>query len=111
MQQQQQAAPLQSAAASGGQAVAAAATAAAAAAYPPHVHLLHVLAMLSGAAPGTAALNPQGLLQAGDALGLGPGAGVEPENYEALLNLAERLGEVKPKGLSKTDIEQLPSYR
>ena len=35
----------------------------------------------------------------------------EPENYEALLNLAERLGEVKPKGLSKADIEQLPSYR
>ncbi len=35
----------------------------------------------------------------------------EPENYEALLNLAERLGEVKPKGLSKSDIEQLPSYR
>jgi hypothetical protein len=35
----------------------------------------------------------------------------EPENYEALLNLAERLGEVKPKGLAKSDIEQLPSYR
>ena len=37
--------------------------------------------------------------------------GSEPENYEALLNLAERLGEVKPKGLAKADIEQLPSYR
>ena len=35
----------------------------------------------------------------------------EPENYEALLNLAERLGEVKPKGLNKSDIEMLPSYR
>ena len=35
----------------------------------------------------------------------------EPENYEALLNLAERLGEVKPKGLAKSDIEMLPSYR
>jgi len=35
----------------------------------------------------------------------------EAENYEALLSLAERLGEVKPKGLNKTDIEQLPSYR
>merc|ERR1719495_3045413 len=51
---------------------------------------------------------------AGNGAGLLPGpgeAGTEPENYEALLNLAERLGEVKPKGLSKTDIEQLPSYR
>ena len=35
----------------------------------------------------------------------------EPENYEALLNLAERLGEVKPKGLAKSEIEMLPSYR
>lgn len=35
----------------------------------------------------------------------------EAENYEALLSLAERLGEVKPKGLPKSDIEQLPSYR
>jgi hypothetical protein len=35
----------------------------------------------------------------------------EAENYEALLSLAERLGEVKPKGLPKADIEQLPSYR
>ncbi|XP_072880023.1 LOW QUALITY PROTEIN: E3 ubiquitin-protein ligase RNF38-like [Hemitrygon akajei] len=35
----------------------------------------------------------------------------EVENYEALLNLAERLGEAKPRGLSKADIEQLPSYR
>ncbi|XP_017345700.1 RING finger protein 44 isoform X2 [Ictalurus punctatus] len=36
---------------------------------------------------------------------------VEMENYEALLNLAERLGEAKPRGLMKADIEQLPSYR
>ncbi|XP_019744807.1 E3 ubiquitin-protein ligase RNF38 isoform X1 [Hippocampus comes] len=35
----------------------------------------------------------------------------EVENYEALLNLAERLGEAKPRGLTKADIEQLPSYR
>ena len=62
----------------------------AAQAYPPGV-LLHVLAMLSNTP----------LQQDAN----------EPENYEALLNLAERLGEVKPKGLSKTDIEQLPSYR
>ena len=63
--------------------------------YPPGF-LLHVLAMLSNAplhsGPGGTDVN-------------------EPENYEALLNLAERLGEVKPKGLSKSDIEQLPSYR
>lgn len=35
----------------------------------------------------------------------------EVENYEALLNLAERLGEAKPRGLTKSDIDQLPSYR
>ena len=77
---------------------AAVATAGSGPAYPPHVHLLHVLAMLSG---GSAGLG-------GSATG---DPATEPENYEALLNLAERLGEVKPKGLSKTDIEQLPSYR
>ncbi|XP_025050055.1 RING finger protein 44 [Alligator sinensis] len=36
---------------------------------------------------------------------------VEMENYEALLTLAERLGEAKPRGLTKADIEHLPSYR
>lgn len=35
----------------------------------------------------------------------------ETENYEALLNLAERLGEAKPRGLNKNEIDQLPSYR
>ena len=35
----------------------------------------------------------------------------EVENYEALLNLAERLGEAKPRGLLKSDIDTLPSYR
>ena len=35
----------------------------------------------------------------------------DTENYEALLHLAERLGEAKPRGLSKTVIDQLPSYR
>ncbi|XP_055783834.1 RING finger protein 44-like isoform X2 [Salvelinus fontinalis] len=39
------------------------------------------------------------------------GDDVEMENYEALLNLAERLGEAKPRGITKADIEQLPSYR
>ncbi|WAR21682.1 RNF38-like protein [Mya arenaria] len=33
------------------------------------------------------------------------------ENYEALLNLAERLGDAKPKGLCRMEIEQLPAYR
>lgn len=32
-------------------------------------------------------------------------------SMQALLNLAERLGEAKPRGLTKADIEQLPSYR
>ena len=36
---------------------------------------------------------------------------VEVENYEVLLNMAERLGEAKPRGLTKADTEQLPSYR
>jgi E3 ubiquitin-protein ligase RNF38/44 len=35
----------------------------------------------------------------------------EAENYEALLNLAERLGDAKPRGLTKLEIEQLPSYK
>lgn len=35
----------------------------------------------------------------------------ETENYEALLSLAERLGEAKPRGLGRLEIEQLPSYK
>lgn len=35
----------------------------------------------------------------------------ETENYEALLSLAERLGEAKPRGLHRTEIEQLPSFK
>lgn len=35
----------------------------------------------------------------------------EPENYEALLSLAERLGEAKPRGLARHEIDLLPSYR
>lgn len=35
----------------------------------------------------------------------------ETENYEALLSLAERLGEAKPRGLARAEIEQLPSYK
>ncbi|KAK9872676.1 hypothetical protein WA026_018810 [Henosepilachna vigintioctopunctata] len=35
----------------------------------------------------------------------------ETENYEALLSLAERLGEAKPRGLGKLEIESLLSYK
>lgn len=42
---------------------------------------------------------------------LGTGESMETENYEALLNLAERLGEAKPRGLNKPEIDQLPSYK
>lgn len=35
----------------------------------------------------------------------------ETENYEALLSLAERLGEAKPRGLGRVEIEQLPNYK
>lgn len=38
------------------------------------------------------------------------GSNQDRENYEALLNLAERLGDAKPKGLTKADIDQLPIY-
>ncbi|XP_014680007.1 PREDICTED: RING finger protein 44-like [Priapulus caudatus] len=62
--------------------------------------LLHFLAMLSN--PSTVA--PPYAMDVSDENG-------EVENYEALLNLAERLGEAKPRGLTKVDIEQLPSYR
>ncbi|XP_063696360.1 RING finger protein 44 isoform X2 [Culicoides brevitarsis] len=33
------------------------------------------------------------------------------ENYEALLSLAERLGEAKPRGLTRAEVDQLPSYK
>ncbi|KAK0161403.1 hypothetical protein PV327_009877 [Microctonus hyperodae] len=35
----------------------------------------------------------------------------ETENYEALLSLAERLGEAKPRGLTRAEVEQLPLYK
>ncbi|XP_019878651.2 E3 ubiquitin-protein ligase RNF38 isoform X2 [Aethina tumida] len=35
----------------------------------------------------------------------------ETENYEALLNLAEQLGEAKPRGLGKNEIDLLVSYK
>lgn len=37
--------------------------------------------------------------------------GTETENYEALLTLAERLGEAKPRGLPSHQIHMLPSYK
>ncbi|CAB3231874.1 unnamed protein product [Arctia plantaginis] len=52
-----------------------------------------------------------------EARGGGAGAGGddaegnETENYEALLSLAERLGEAKPRGLARHEIEALPSYK
>lgn len=33
------------------------------------------------------------------------------ENYETLLNFAEQIGEAKPKGLSRSEIDQLQTYR
>lgn len=38
---------------------------------------------------------------------LPPSDAAEAENYEALLNLAERLGEAKPKGLHKAGMLHL----
>ncbi|XP_001641346.2 RING finger protein 44 [Nematostella vectensis] len=35
----------------------------------------------------------------------------QQENYETLLNLAEQIGEAKPKGLTRAEIDQLPTYR
>lgn len=68
---------------------------------PPYPgFLLSFLAMLS---------NPP--LNYGPDLGAASADPVETENYEALLNLAERLGEAKPRGLARTQIDQLPSYR
>lgn len=34
-----------------------------------------------------------------------------PENYEEFLNIADRLGDVKPRGLNKAEIDQLPSFK
>lgn len=65
-------------------------------AYPGFI--LHLLTMMSNHSP-----PPYGM-EIRDENG-------DVENYEALLNLAERLGEAKPRGLLKADIEQLPSYR
>ena len=47
---------------------------------------------------------PLGSLAAGD-------RSPELENYEALLRLAERLGDAKARGLERQDIRRLPSAR
>ncbi|KAG1678655.1 RING finger protein 44 [Nymphon striatum] len=62
--------------------------------------LLHFLAMLST----NSTLSAQDRIPTSEAV-------AEAENYEALLNLAERLGDAKPKGLHKSEIEQLLSYK
>lgn len=33
-----------------------------------------------------------------------------PDNYEDLLSLAERLGDAKPRGLTRAELDKLPSY-
>ncbi|XP_031571192.1 RING finger protein 44-like isoform X2 [Actinia tenebrosa] len=35
----------------------------------------------------------------------------QQENYETLLNLAEQIGEAKPKGLTRAEIDQLQTFR
>ncbi|ESO98327.1 hypothetical protein LOTGIDRAFT_159128 [Lottia gigantea] len=66
---------------------------------PPYPgFLLHFLAMLSNPP-----VPPYGRDHSDEAS--------DVENYEALLNLAERLGEAKPRGLTKAEIDQLPAYR
>ncbi|XP_017769045.1 PREDICTED: RING finger protein 44 isoform X2 [Nicrophorus vespilloides] len=64
--------------------------------------LLHFLAMFS---------NPPLSPFSQTELSSSESVGAETENYEALLNLAERLGEAKPRGLAKLEIDQLLSYK
>jgi E3 ubiquitin-protein ligase RNF38/44 len=72
-------------------------------AQPPYSgFLLHFLAMFS---------NPPLSPFSQTDLSSSESVGAETENYEALLNLAERLGEAKPRGLAKLEIEQLVSYK
>lgn len=66
---------------------------------PPYPgFLLHFLAMLGNPTVPPYGVNARQNLE-------------EVDSYEALLNLAERLGDVKPRGLNKVDIDQLPCYR
>ncbi|EEB15177.1 RING finger protein, putative [Pediculus humanus corporis] len=74
--------------------------------HPPHPHptsapfLLHFIAMFSNPP-----LSPYSTELSS------PNSTETNENYEALLNLAERLGDAKPRGLFRAEIEQLPSYK
>lgn len=63
-------------------------------------YFLHFLAMFSNPplSPYSADLNS-------------PNSNEATENYEALLNLAEALGDAKPRGLFRAEIDQLPSYK
>lgn len=66
---------------------------------PPYPgFLLHFLAMLGNPAAPTYGVSARQHVE-------------DVDSYEALLNLAERLGDVKPRGMSKADIDQLPCYR
>ncbi|XP_078033117.1 ring finger protein murashka isoform X1 [Augochlora pura] len=65
--------------------------------------LLHLLAMLRNPPP----LSPYSQAEL-SSLSVSDSA---TENYEALLTLAERLGEAKPRGMTRAEVEQLPSYK
>lgn len=71
----------------------------------PYHSWLQIVAMFAGVQP-LSGFNPNEL----NSLRLSPDSD-DNENYEALLNLAEQLGEAKPKGLNRMLIEQLPSFR
>ncbi|KAI5705631.1 hypothetical protein M8J75_000463 [Diaphorina citri] len=63
--------------------------------------LFHLLAMFS-----SAPLSPYSQAELGS-----PDSTETVENYEALLSLAERLGEAKPRGLNRYEIESIPSFK
>lgn len=69
---------------------------------PPSPLLLHFLAMVHAPPPAPYTPSSASSTTAGSA---------ESENYEALLSLAERLGDAKPRGLTRQQLDQLPSYR
>uniref|UniRef100_A0A8D9A003 E3 ubiquitin-protein ligase RNF38 n=1 Tax=Cacopsylla melanoneura TaxID=428564 RepID=A0A8D9A003_9HEMI len=67
----------------------------------PYPGLFHLLAMFS-----SAPLSPYSQAELGS-----PDSTETVENYEALLNLAERLGEAKPRGLNRFEIDSIPSFK
>ncbi|XP_065289238.1 RING finger protein 44 isoform X1 [Dermacentor albipictus] len=77
---------------------------------PPHPHpgfLLHLFWWPYDGSSAMLSNNPMPAYAPEMASAESPAA----ENYEALLSLAERLGEAKPRGLPRAEIEQLLSYR